>query len=293
MDPKIHSPRVQSWNVTVERQIGAAWGVAASYLGSYSDRLWDLIPLNPAIFMGLGPCTISGVAFPVCSTAANTQNRRVISLANPTIGQQISNLEVFNDFGSATYRGLKLSGQHRSAAGVSFSGNYTWSRCFGTRMLDGIHQFAIGPSNPNDLDYDRGNCTQNRTHIANATVGYQTPRASNAVVRAVASDWRVSGILSAQSGAWLTVTTGRDTALNGQLNQRVNQVERRRVRTKDARPLSQPRGVHTARHGKHSATMFAPVSRDRVCGRSTLRYQGWWRSRALRISRCDWRHSIS
>ena len=224
MEPSIHSPRVQSWNVTVERQIGAAWGVAVSYLGTYSDRLWDLIPLNPAVFMGLGPCTINGVAFPVCSTAANTQNRRVISLANPTIGQQISNLEVFDDFGSATYRGLKLSGQRRSAAGVSFSGNYTWSYCFGSRMLDGIHQFAIGPTNPNDLAYDRGNCTQNRTHIANATVGYQTPRASNAVLRAVASDWRMSGILSAQSGAWLTVTTGRDSALNGQLNQRVNQV---------------------------------------------------------------------
>src|SRR5256885_16303017 len=37
MDPSIHSPRVQSWNVTVERQIGAAWVAAVSYLGSYSD----------------------------------------------------------------------------------------------------------------------------------------------------------------------------------------------------------------------------------------------------------------
>ena len=38
----INSPRVQSWNVTVERQIGADWGVAVSYLGNYTDRLWDL-----------------------------------------------------------------------------------------------------------------------------------------------------------------------------------------------------------------------------------------------------------
>jgi hypothetical protein len=224
MKPDIHSPRVQSWNVTVERQIGAAWGFAASYLGNDSDRLWDLVPLNPAVFMGLGPCTINGVAVPVCSTTANTQDRRVISLANPTIGRQISNLEIFDDFGSSTYRGLKLSGQRRSAAGVSISANYTWSYCFGNRMGDGIHQFASGPTNPDDLKYDRGNCTQNRTHIGNATVGYQTPRVSRALLRALASDWRVSGILSAQSGAWLTVTTGRDNALNGQLNQRVNQV---------------------------------------------------------------------
>ena len=47
MDPGINSPRVQSWNVTVEQQLGSQWGVSASYLGSYSDRLWAPIALNP------------------------------------------------------------------------------------------------------------------------------------------------------------------------------------------------------------------------------------------------------
>ena len=39
-------------------------------------------------------------------------------------------------------------------------------------------------------------------------------------------DWRLSGIISARSGSWLTVTTGTDRALNGQRfqEQRVNQV---------------------------------------------------------------------
>jgi len=40
------------------------------------------------------------------------------------------------------------------------------------------------------------------------------------------SHWRVSGIITARSGSWLTVTTGTDRALNGQRfqEQRVNQV---------------------------------------------------------------------
>jgi hypothetical protein len=29
MNPDINSPRVQNWNVTFERQIGASWGAAA------------------------------------------------------------------------------------------------------------------------------------------------------------------------------------------------------------------------------------------------------------------------
>ena len=92
-------------------------------------------------------------------------------------------------------------------------------------MIANQNQFAAGPTNPDDLTFDRGNCTQNRTHIANLTAGYQTPQFANRVLHVLASDWRVSGIFSASSGGWLTVTTGRDTALNGQgVAQRVNQV---------------------------------------------------------------------
>ena len=77
---------------------------------------------------------------------------------------------------------------------------------------------------PGDPLYDKGNCPYNQTHIGNLTVSGTTPEFANAVVRAIASDWRVSGILNANSGNWLTVTTTRDIAFNGIPNQRVNQV---------------------------------------------------------------------
>ena len=54
MDPSINSPRVQQWNATVEKQLGKSWGVSASYLGSYSDRLWAQTALNPGVFMEIG-----------------------------------------------------------------------------------------------------------------------------------------------------------------------------------------------------------------------------------------------
>src|SRR5207237_5167761 len=65
-----------------------------------------------------------------------------------------------------------------------------------------------------------------RTHSVNATLGYQTPTLANAALRAAASNWRVSGILSARSGSWLTVTTGRNSfnGLGGTTGLRVNQV---------------------------------------------------------------------
>src|SRR4029453_19214066 len=111
---------------------------------------------------------------------------------------------------------VRLSMRRRAADGVTLSGNYTWSYCFGSEMAGSLSQVSRGPTNPPDPAFDRGNCAQNRTHIANLTVGMQTPRFASTPLRVIASDWRVSGIVNARSGSWLTVTTGRDLSLNGQ-----------------------------------------------------------------------------
>ena len=54
MDPGINSPRVQQWNVMVEQQLGASWGVSATYLGSYADRLWAQTAHQPRCVPGAG-----------------------------------------------------------------------------------------------------------------------------------------------------------------------------------------------------------------------------------------------
>ena len=56
------------------------------------------------------------------------------------------------------------------------------------------------------------------------SVGAETREFDNAALRALASDWRFSGIFNARSGSWLTVTTGRDISGTGIAGQRVNQV---------------------------------------------------------------------
>jgi hypothetical protein len=227
-DPSIDSPRVQSWNVTFERQIGTEWGFAASYLGSYTDRLWVQIQQNPGVFLGTAPCVISGVTYATCSTAANLNQRRRLSLSgeNPAAAALIGNLDLHTSIGTQNYRGLRLSFRRRAATGVSLNGNYTVSRCYGDNTTGGFPQLAQGPSNPDDPGADRGHCDQDRTHLGNLTLGVETPQLGNAVARALASGWRLSGILNARSGSWLNITTGSDRALNGQRfqEQRVDQV---------------------------------------------------------------------
>ena len=68
-----------------------------------------------------------------------------------------------------------------------------------------------------------GRCEGDRTHLANGTVGYQTPQV-NGPVGVLASNWRLSGIVNVRSGSPLPIISGRDNAFNGQANQRPDQI---------------------------------------------------------------------
>ena len=219
MDPGINSPRAQQWNVMVEQQLGASWGVSASYLGSYSDRLWAQSAQNPGVFLGLDPCTLNTAtgprSYPVCSVNGNLNERRVLSLENPVRSAQIGALDLNTDIGWQKYRGLKLAARHRTATGVSLNASYTLSKCEGTATANTFNQTSAGYSIPDDPDFDAGYCDQDRKHLGTLNAGYQTPEVGNGVARALVSNWRLSGILNARSGSRLNITSGVDRALIG------------------------------------------------------------------------------
>jgi hypothetical protein len=223
MNPDINPPRVQSWNVTLEKQLGTNYSATINYLGRYSNHLWAEEAINPGVFMGLAPCTINGVNYPVCSTLANLNQRRVLSLENPAQAVGLGFVDEHNDVGWQKYNGLRFTGTRRSSV-LSLSGNYTYSMCTGTATPGSFPQIASGYTNPANPDMDKGHCDQDRTNLANVTAGYQTPNFGNRVAHMLASNWRVSGIYTHRSGQWINITTGADNALNGQLQQRPNQV---------------------------------------------------------------------
>jgi hypothetical protein len=193
--------------------------VSASYLGSYSDRLWAQSAVNPGVFLGLGPCTLNTDTgprtFPVCSTNGNLNQRRVLSLENPVRSAQIGALDLNTDIGWQKYRGLKLAARHRSVTGVSLNASYTLSRCVGTATATTFNQTSAGYSIPDNPDFDAGYCDQDRKHLGTLNAGYQTPSVGDGLANALAGNWRVSGILSARTGSRLNITSGVDRALIG------------------------------------------------------------------------------
>jgi hypothetical protein len=218
---------VSSWNLSLQRQVGSDWLLSASYLATQTLHVWTEAPANPAIYFPGGPCTLNGVSYATCSTTANTNQRRRLSIEKPAEAQYIGNLGAYDLGGTQIYHGMLLSAQRRAARGVTVSGNYTLSHCIGDERRGNQGQ-GFGPTetyiDPNNRRGDRGNCTSDRRNIFNVTAVAETPQFSGARLRALATGWRVSGIFRKSSGGYLTITSGLDRALSGIANQRPNQV---------------------------------------------------------------------
>ncbi len=204
----IKPPYLQQWNLSVQKQVGANWLVSASYLGNSTVHLWADAPINAAVF-GSGAST------------NNTNNRRVLNLANPDQGKYFGVIHQLDPGSTASYNALLLSVTHRFASHYSISANYTLSHCISgpfTSELDGVQY-----TNPANRSSDRGNCVGiDHRHLANVSAVEEAPRFSDKWMRAVASDWKLSEILRIQSGSYITVASGVDGALNGIGGQRAN-----------------------------------------------------------------------
>ena len=86
------------------------------------------------------------MSYPVCSTDANLDQRRVLlARSAPRPRRSCRTSSQYRAIGTQDYRGLKLSFQRRAASGVSLSGNYTLSHCIGRHAVTGnFIQFSNG-----------------------------------------------------------------------------------------------------------------------------------------------------
>jgi hypothetical protein len=226
--PDIKTPRQQSWNVTFQQQLGSAMAVSASYLGSYSDRQWNVRSLNQGVYIP-GSCTLDTPTgrqfFATCTTQATLDFRRKLTMQNWETGKYLGALDEHTAIGEQKYGGLLLSVTRRSASGMNVSANYTLSKCEGHPSAGGTTpNVNSGYVNPDDIDYDYGACGTDRRHVVNLTAGVRTPDFDNRVLATVASNWRVAGIYRVSSGTPLTVTVNNDPAATGIGGQRANLV---------------------------------------------------------------------
>lgn len=204
-------PYLQQWNLSYQRQLSANWAVTIGYLGNKTTHLWLTQEDDPAVY-------IAG-----SSTKANTNQRRVLYLMDPTTGVYYSTLEQLDDGGNAAYNGAYISAEKRFSQGFSMFANYTWSHCFN----DGEDYEALGVllsyQNPSDRAADWGPCASDRRNVFNVSGVFHTPAFTTNWLHTIGSGWQLALIVQAMSGDALTITDGGlDYAFTGTSNQRPN-----------------------------------------------------------------------
>ena len=222
------STQRHSWNLSIQKQLRTDWLLSASYIGNHAAHVWGARELNAGIYLAGASCTLNGVTYNPCSTTANRDARRRLSLTYSNVGgTPVAFVDQYEPGGTQSYNGLLLSVQRRAAKGVIVGANYTFSHCltdWSASQTGGGGTPGSTYLDPNNRHFDRGNCDVDRRHIFNMTAVATTPRFNNDIVRKLGSGWRLSGIYRQSAGSPINITSGVDIALNGVQNQRPLQI---------------------------------------------------------------------
>jgi len=235
-NPHWHPTTVNQFSLSIQRQFGQEWLVSVNYVGNTISHLINAQQINPAVFLGTGPCTLNTVngptSYAVCSTTANTNQRRVLYMKNPALGQYYGIISTSYDDGTGNYNSMYVQLQKRLSRGTTLLANYTWSHCISDLWNGNPGNNGVSSVTPGDRRADRGPCddagaqSTDQRHVLSLSAVAQVPAFSNNMLRLFASGWQFSPILKIKSGPYFTVNVGTDNLLNGEGagNQRPNLV---------------------------------------------------------------------
>lgn len=189
----LKNPSVMSYNLGVQQELPARVILEVNYVGNQARNL---------------PRTININQLPV-GARLNPPNSAINANAlRPYLGW--GNISMRDHGDSSNYNSLQVSFNRRMASGLSFGGNYTWSKTLDTS--------SGTPQDAYDARPDYGLASIHRAHLFNMNYIYELPffrRASNGILRQALGGWQVSGVTSFQSGAPNSVSVPVDVARIG------------------------------------------------------------------------------
>lgn len=216
---------VNQYNLTLERSLLSKMIVSVAYVGNEAHHLAFSRNINPAVYI---PGNDSN-GLPL-STAANTDQRRILNLAlpagSPSVYGAITQQE---DGANSTYNSLQVQARTANFHGLTLLGNYTWSK-----SIDEVSLFFFGlPSSsqqdPNCVSCDRANSDFDHRHNITFSYVYHTPSLTGALgikyraVKAVFDDWELSGVTGYQSGSPFSIaSSSTDNSRSGNGKDRAN-----------------------------------------------------------------------
>lgn len=201
MDLSLRTPYIQSFNLSIQRQLSKTWVLEVAYAGKIGTKLEALRTYNPARFINS----------PVDGAPPSDQNYNERVIFEPGILSPQGYM-LGNDFRS-WYHSLQVQLNKRFSNGFSIMGAYTLSKSIDSSSTDNLGGTV---ANPFDLSQERGRSEWDRRHAFVASWLWTPPvKFASPAARAILGDWTIAGITSIQSGLPVTFFMGDDVALDG------------------------------------------------------------------------------
>jgi hypothetical protein len=203
-----------NWNLNVQQQFGKSWTGTVGFVGSRSEHLSaaadDINLVQPTTVPGVGfvfPCDPSQLA-----TGNTCANQATGTRIDSNWGGGAGIRPVLYD-GASSYSSLQAQIRKTMSNGIQGQLSYTWSKCrdLSSAPVTGdtyLNSIAV----PLLLQKSArvGACDFDLRQIATGSLIWDLPTAqfSSGVARVVTNGWELGGILTAETGAPFTVTTG-------------------------------------------------------------------------------------
>jgi hypothetical protein len=193
MQSDIELPRVQVWNLNVQRELPARVVLTLGYAGTRGRHLWRNGDVN----------------VPVPETLADGTLFHPVTAARPNAS--FSAIEIKTSDGRSWYDALIVE-LRRSSAGLAFQSSYTFSRNIDTTQASTFFSDATNGTvswfpESGQPDYNKGLADYHAKHnwVFNVTYDLPFARESRGLARALFGDWQVAAIGQVKSGPPLTL----------------------------------------------------------------------------------------
>jgi hypothetical protein len=193
LDPNAKKGYSQSWNLTLEQQVGKELSLTFAYVGNKGTDILGAMQMNPAIY---GPGATTG----------NTNSRRTYA--------GMSAMEIATPYQHSEYNSIQITATKRASRGLTVLSTYVYStgKDNGSQTVEGTGSYPRSSANP-EIDYSYSDF--DIRHKFNLSVVYDLPNKASAtgVAKALLNDWQVNGIMVLRSGLPITVLSGTDRSL--------------------------------------------------------------------------------
>ena len=221
MDPHAPSQYIEQWSSSIEKSLNKDTSLEIGYLGSHGVHLQRAHLINNAL-PGPGPIGPRR-PFPKIAFVSNTALPAGVNYVPPASGCAggamcfpVSTINLLEDTAESWYDAGYINVRRRYQHGLTFLGNYTWSKSLSNAPDFRSPMFEASiPQNNNNLAGEKGPSCDVRHRFALSAV-YAIPGVdkfgwSSAATR----NWQFSTVYQVQTGFPFTISVFGDTANSG------------------------------------------------------------------------------